>query len=92
MRELGRDGGVAWLAERLRRGDLARSMVELAAYAGSAEAREVLGTQHIPGGVNGPLGSYNGVVEGDIGAAAELIGEQRVREAICGRLIEWALR
>lgn len=39
MRELGREGGVAWLAERLRRGDLERSMVELAAYCGDAEAR-----------------------------------------------------
>lgn len=39
MRELGREGGVAWLAERLRRGDLERWRIELAAYCGDAEAR-----------------------------------------------------
>lgn len=42
MRELGRDGGVAWLAERLRRGDLERWRIELAAYCGDSEAAEVV--------------------------------------------------
>lgn len=36
MRELGRDGGVAWLAERLRRGDVERWRIEHIATASFA--------------------------------------------------------
>lgn len=48
MRELGRDDmtRVAWLAERLRRGDLERSMVELAAYCNCQVSFELIGAAH----------------------------------------------
>lgn len=140
MRELERERGALWLAERLRRGDVERSMVELAAYAGDAEAREVLGYCHLghcehssyqetlwqhaesldfglwlrglerwPGALREAELACDVVMWGEerepygwrdgaaglvrwIRVVAERKGEQRVREAICERLREWALR